>query len=141
MSQASQSGVVGIGGHSTGDVFTLKKKASNCWIASYEPLAPLSVGHNHTFSDYIIKSTASNGTEVEIDGSLCPIGIGCQVKDGTFLLFLLSEKYSVLIKKWVNCEIADRDGEVWLRSTRDITAGGELLTRYSHSNTYWALHS
>lgn len=142
MSQVSQSEVVGIGGQSTGDgVFTLKNIPPNCWLTSYAPLAPLRAGHNHTGSDYIIKTTSNNGTEVEIDGSLCPIGIGCKVQDGTFPLFLLPEKYSVLLKKRVNCEIADRDGEVWLKSTRAITAGEELLTRYSHNNSYWTLHS
>jgi hypothetical protein len=39
----------------------------------------------------------------------------------------------------VNCEIGDRDGEIWLRSTRAIGPGEELLTQYSHDNSYWSL--
>lgn len=43
------------------------------------------------------------------------------------------------MKSRVNCEIGERNGEIWLRSTRPIEAGEELLTRYSHDNSYWSL--
>lgn len=137
--QLRSSKVVGLGGNSTGNgVFTLKKIPANTWLTSYAPLAPVRVGR-HPGSDYIIKTTIRNGTEVEIDGTLCPLGIGNKIQDGSFPFCLVPERYSALIKKRVNCEIADRDGEVWLRSTCVIAAGDELLTRYSHDNSYWYL--
>lgn len=138
--QVRSSEVVGLAGLSTGDgVFTLKKIPANAWLTSYAPLAPIRVGQQHSSSDYIIKTTTKNGTEVEIDGALCPLGIGKKIQDGSFPFCLVPEKYSALIKWRVNCEIADRDGEIWLRSTRDIAAKEELLTKYSHDNSYWYL--
>ena len=37
------------------------------------------------------------------------------------------------------CELANRDGEIWYRSTRDFLAAEELYTKYSHDNSYWNL--
>ena len=76
---------------------------------------------------------------MEIDGALCPLGIGKKIQDGSFPFCLVPEKYSALIKRRVNCMIADRDGEIWLKSTRDIAAEEEILTKYSHDNSYWYL--
>lgn len=137
--QIRMSRVVGIGGSSTGNgVFTLKDIPANTWITSYAPLAPIRSGRNHAQSDYILK-TRRNDKEVEIDGGLCPLGIGRIIQDGSFPYCLAQEKFSALIKSRINCEIADRDGEVWFRSTHQINAGEELLTRYSHDNSYWCL--
>ena len=131
---------MGLGGLSTGDgVFTLKGIPENTWITSYAPLAPMRVGRHHLSSDYIIKTTTKAGTEVEIDGALCPLGIGKKIQDGSFPFCLVPEKYSSLIKRRVNCMIAERDGEIWLKSTRNIEAQAEILTKYSHDNSYWYL--
>lgn len=137
--QIRPSMVIGVGGQSTGNgVFTMKKIPESTWITSYAPLAPVRIGRHHAPSDYILKTTR-NSKEVEIDGSLCPLGIGQIVQDGTFPFCLAHDKFSSLIKSRVNCEIGDRDGEIWLRSTRAIGPGEELLTRYSHDNSYWSL--
>ena len=100
------------------------------------PLAPVHHGHSQSTSDYIIKTT-QNGSEVEIDGNLCPLGLGRLIQDGTFPFFLAHEKFSNLIKCRTNCEWALRDGEIWFRATRRVLAGEELLTKYSHDNSYW----
>lgn len=137
--QIKSSRVVGLGGSSTGNgVFTFKQIPAHTWITSYAPLAPLRSGRNHDHSDYMLK-TRRNGREVELDGSLCPLGIGRIIQDGTFPYCLSQETFSALIKSRVNCQIADRDGEIWFRSTREINAGEELLTQYSHDNSYWSL--
>lgn len=137
--QIRLSEVVGFGGSSTGNgVFTLKEIPELTWITSYAPLAPVRTGRNHAQSDYILQ-TRRNDKEVEIDGSLCPLGIGRIIQDGSFPYCLAQEKFSALIRSRVNCGIADRDGEIWFRSTRTIHAGEELLTRYSHDNSYWSL--
>ena len=137
--QIRPSTVIGVGGHSTGNgVFTIKKIPDSTWITSYAPLAPMRTGRHHPPSDYILKTTR-NGKEVEVDGSLCPLGIGQIVQDGSFPFCLAQEKYSSLMKSRVNCEIGDRDGEIWLKTTRTIDPGEELLTRYSHDNSYWSL--
>lgn len=108
------------------------------WITSYAPLAPIRLGHGHDCSNYIIK-TIRNGCEFEVDGKLCPIGLGQLVQDGSFPFILALERFSPLIKSRVNCELANRDGEIWYRSTRYILAGEELYTKYSHDNSYWTL--
>lgn len=141
--QVRKSMVVGIGGHSTGNgIFTMKVIPANTWITSYAPLSPMQLAQTSSMdhSDYVI-TTIRNGVRVDVDGSLCPLGIGKIAQDGTFPFFLLPDKYSQIMKNRVNCLIADRDGEIWLRSNRVINAGEELLTRYSHNNSYWLLHS
>jgi len=131
--------VVGLGGCNTGNgIFTLKAIPVDTWITSYAPFAPIRRGSNHPHSDYIIK-TIRNQTEVEIDGSLCPLGIGKIIQDGTFPFCLAPEKFSSLIKARTNCAISDREGEIWMKSTRTILAGEELLTKYSHDSSYWYL--
>lgn len=107
------------------------------WVTSYAPLAPLqSASISQSTSDYIIK-TMRDGCVVEVDGNLCPLGLGRRIQDGTFPFFLANEKFSKLIKYRVNCEWAVRDGEVWIRAKRNILAGEELLIKYSHDNSYW----
>lgn len=106
-------------------------------MTSYAPLAPVRIGRGHEQSDYILKTT-KDGREVEIDGSLCPLGLGKIVQDGSFP-FCLADRFSRLVSTRVNCDITDRDGEVWLRSTRVIQPGEELLTRYSHNNSFWTV--
>lgn len=139
--QIRTSRVVGFGGRSTGNgVFTLKEIPALTWITSYAPLAPICTGsgRNHPPSDYILR-TRRHDIEMEIDGSLCPLGIGRIIQDGSFPYCLAQEKFSALVRSRVNCEIVDRDGEIWFRSSRIINAGEELLTRYSHDNSYWSL--
>ena len=134
--QVRPSLVVGLGGANTGNgLFTLKEIPATTWVTSYAPLAPVRIGREHQQSDYILKTT-KNGREVEIDGSLCPFGLGKIVQDGSFP-FCLADNFSRLVTTRVNCEITDRDGEVWLRSIRAILPSEELLTRYSHDNSYW----
>lgn len=117
-------------------LFTLKEIDMGRWITSYAPLARVHLGHSHSTSDYIIKTTR-DGSEVEIDGKLCPLGLGGLIQDGTFPFFLANEKFGSLIKQRTNCEWALRDGEIWFRATRNVLAGEELLTKYSHDNSYW----
>ena len=76
---------------------------------------------------------------VEVDGKLCPVGLGKLVQDGSFPFVLAPEKFAPLVRSRLNCELANRDGEIWYRSTRDILAGEELYTKYSHDNSYWTL--
>lgn len=131
-----ESNVVGIGGTSTGKgVFTLANIEPNTWITSYAPLAPLHPSSQHHTGDYIIK-THANGRAVDLDGALCPLGIGKIVQDGSFP-FCLVNKFSAMVKCRLNCVFGDRDGEIWLKSTRKVHVGEELLTRYSHDNSYW----
>lgn len=111
--QIKQCRIVGISGSSTGlGLFTLKEIPQNTWITSYAPLAPIRLGHGHESSDYIIK-TIRDGCEVEVDGKLCPLGLGQLVQDGSFPFILAPEKFSPLIKSRINCELANRDGEIW----------------------------
>lgn len=119
-------------------MFTLKGIPQGYWITSYAPLSPIRLGHSQDSSDYIIKTTRG-GSEVEIDGKLCPLGLGQLVQDGSFPFILAPEKFSRLVKSRLNCELANRDGEIWYRSTRNILAGEELYTKYSHDNSYWTL--
>lgn len=124
---------------STGSgLFTLEDIPDKTFITSYAPLAPVYSGRQHVQSDYIVQTTW-NGTEVEVDGNLCPLGLGKIVQDGSFPFCLLPEKFSTQIKTRLNCEMVERDGEIWMRSTRHIKAGNELLSRYSHDNSYWCL--
>lgn len=135
--QVRMSSVVGISGNDTGlGLFTLKAIPQGQFITSYAPLAPVRRGHNYDSTDYIIK-TVIDGAEAEIDGKLCPLGLGRVIQDGTFPLFLAPEKFSALVKSRVNCEWARRDGDVWFRSTRPILSGEELFTRYTKDNSYW----
>jgi len=102
--QAKSSMVVGISGNSTGmGLFTLKEIQQGKWITSYAPLAPVRIGHNYDDSNYIIKTTR-DGSEVEIDGKLCPLALGCMVQDGTFPFILALEKFPSLIKSLINYE-------------------------------------
>ena len=134
--QVRPSLVVGLGGAHTGNgIFTLKEIPASTWVTSYAPLAPVRMIGRWEQSDYILKRT-KNGREVEVDGSLCPLGLGKIIQDGSFPL-CLADNFSRLLATRVNCEISDRDGEVWLKSTRAIQSGEELLTRYSHNNSYW----
>lgn len=119
-------------------LFSLKDIKPNTWITSYAPLAPVRLGHHHEQTDYIVK-TVRNGSEVEVDGKLCPLGLGRLVQDGTFPFILAPEKFGALVKSRLNCEWANRDGTIWFRSSRHIKAGEELYTRYSHDNSYWLL--
>jgi len=138
--QVKRSNVVGLGGSSTGNgVFTLKDIFPGTWIVSYAPLAPfcrLGSNRSNTNTDYLLELRC-NDVVIEVDGSLCPLGIGKVIQDGTLSFCLLPSKFSSLIKSRLNCEFADRNGEIWLRSSRHIHAGEELLTRYSHNSSYW----
>lgn len=129
--------IVGIGGHSTGmGLYTLKKIPENTWITSYAPTAPVRLGQNQSQSDYVL-TTVRDSCKVEIDGKLCPLGLGRIIQDGSFPFALAPEKFSALIKTRLNCQWANRDGEIWFKSTRTVLPGEELLTRYSHDNSYW----
>lgn len=129
--------MVGIGGTDTGrGIFTLRKIPPDTWITSYAPLAPVRLGTQHLLSNYVL-TMVRNGTEVEIDGSLCPLGIGCIIQDGSFPMYLAPDKFAPVIKARLNCRWMMRDGVVWFKSTRVIQPREELLTQYSHDNSYW----
>jgi len=136
--QVRKSSVVGISGCSTGfGLFTLKSIQQGQFITSYAPLAPIrSARSDVSDSDYVLK-TSLGGAEVEIDGELCPIGIGQRIQDGSFPFYLAPEKFSGLLKTRVNCEFTRRDSCIWFKATRPILAGEELFVRYSHDNSYW----
>lgn len=119
-------------------LFTMEKIPKGTWITSYAPLAPVCLPSQSDGSDFIIK-TIKDGLEVEIDGNLCPLGLGRLVQDGTFPLYLASERFSALMRARINCEWSLRDGEIWFKSTRDIHSGEELFTRYTHDNSYWSV--
>ena len=137
--QVRPSSVVGISGRSTGyGLFTIKCIEQGQFITSYAPLAPVRPATNSlTYdSNYVLKTSVC-GSEFEIDGQLCPIGLGQRIQDGSFPFFLAPEKFSGLLKTRINCEFAKRENTIWFKATRPIQAGEELFVRYSHNNSYW----
>lgn len=131
--------MVGFGGVSTGrGVFTLKPIPPNTWITSYAPTAPFHPATPYSSSDYVLK-TIRNNVAMEVDGALCPLGLGKIIQDGSFPFTVAREKFGQLVKARVNCEWLIRGGEIWFKSTRAIRAGEELFTRYTHDNSYWTM--
>lgn len=137
--QIRKSTVIGFGGSSTGrGIFTLKPIPPGTWITSYAPTAPFHLARSTSSSDYILR-TVRNNTAVQVDGALCPLGLGKIIQDGSFPLIIAQEKFGSLVKSRLNCEWVNREGEIWFKSTRAIRAGEELFTRYTRDNSYWTV--
>lgn len=108
------------------------------WITSYAPTAPFHPARSTSSSDYILR-TVRNNTTVQVDGALCPLGLGKIIQDGSFPFIIAQEKFGPLVKARLNCEWLNREGEIWFKSTRAISAGEELFTRYTRDNSYWTV--
>ena len=130
--------MVGFGGVSTGNgLFTLKAIPPNTWITSYAPIAPFHPAASQcSSSDYVLK-VIRNNVALEVDGALCPLGLGKIIQDGTFPFVFAREKFGHLVKARINCEWLIRGSEIWFKRTQTIRAGEELFTRYTHDNFYW----
>ena len=94
--QIRKSTVVDFGGSSTGQaVFTVKPITPDTWITSYAPTAPFHQARSTNSSDYILRTVRNNVT-VQVDGALCPLGLGQVIQDGSFP-FIIAHKLKVFL--------------------------------------------
>lgn len=129
--------VVGVGGEDTGlGLYTLKKIPNDTYVCAYAPSAALS--ETRLDGDYVIQVQCHNKA-VYVDGNQNPLelGLGVFCNDGTFPFSLVPGRFSSLVAHRVNCEFAKRDNEVWIKTTRQIAAGEELLVCYTADHSYW----
>ena len=76
---------------------------------------------------------------ITVDGQQNPyeLGLGVYCNDGSFPFSLAQSKYSRIISHRVNCEFSKRDNKVWIKITREIAVGKELLVCYTNDLSYW----
>lgn len=135
--QVHSSRCVGIGGQSTGDgLFTVKPIQPDTFVCAYAPTAPVHRFDPQRQGDHLI--TCQGGDAVDVDGAENEFqtGLGRICNDGTFPLALRS-KFAKTTDDRVNCNFAERNGEVWIKSKRYIRANEELLVCYTEDLWYW----
>ena len=135
--QVRPSLVVGVGGETTGlGLFTPQKIPRDRYVCAYAPTANLR--ESHLDGDYVIEMTF-NDKNISVDGKQNPfeLGLGIFCNDDSFPLSLAKAKFSKVIAHRVNCEFSKWNDEVWIKTTREVDAGEELLVIYSHDQSYW----
>lgn len=129
--------MIGVGGECTGNgLYTLKKIPKDTYVCAYAPTSTMKESPQN--GDYVIEMQFQD-RNITVDGQQNPyeLGLGVFCNDGSFPFSLARPKYSRIISQRVNCEFSKRDNEVWIKTTREIAVGEELLVCYTNDLSYW----